>query len=401
MHPRKIPQVCYTVPVRQNYPNRRKEKTMDIKTFKVERWMDEYETKCKYNLAETCIDSLTVRELIEMAGLDTADYMKKLADTRLTYGHIVGSPELLEGIASLYGDTIRPEHIIPMHGAIGANHHVITALIAPSDNMISVMPTYQQHYSIPEAIGAEVRILELNLENHFLPDLDRLRSLVDEHTKLITLNSPNNPSGSLIPEEIMKEVVAIAESAGAYVLCDEVYRGVSEDGSYMYSVVDLYEKGISVGSMSKCWSMAGVRMGWIVTRDMDLIRRCHEWRDYDTISCAVIDDKLAALALAHKDKLIERNRAILLKNRRILDDWVKATPGVYYQKPEAGTTALVYYEKDIPSRELCLRLLEETGVLFTPGECFEMEGSVRIGYAFDSQLLQEGLDLFADFLKRL
>ena len=374
---------------------------MDIKTFKVERWMDENETKCKYNLAETCIDSLTVREVVGMAGLDVDEYMRQLADTRLTYGHIVGSPELLEGIAGLYSDVIKPEHIIPMHGAIGANYHILMTLIDPSDNMISVMPTYQQHYSIPESIGAEVRILNLNLENHFLPDIEKLKELVDENTKMITMNSPNNPSGSLIPKEVMEQVIDIARSVGAYVLCDEVYRGISEDGSYMYSVADLYEKGISVGSMSKCWSMAGVRLGWIVTRDMDLIHRCHERRDYDTISCAVIDDKLAALALANKDKIIERNRAILNTNRQILDDWVNATPEVYYQRPVAGTTALVYYKKDMPSRELCDRLIKETGVLFTPGECFEMEGSVRIGYAFDSKVLQEGLDLFADFLKTI
>ena len=147
--------------------------------------------------------------------------------------------------------------------------------------------------------------------------------------------------------------------------------------------------------------MAGVRLGWIVTRDMDLIQRCYERRDYDTISCAVIDDKLAALALANKDKIIARNQKILNTNRQILDDWVNETPEVYYQRPVAGTTALVYYKKDMPSRELCLRLLEETGVLFTPGECFEMEGAVRIGYAFDSKVLREGLDLFADFLKRI
>ena len=333
--------------------------------------------------------------------LDVAEYMNELADTRLTYSYIGGSPELLDGIASLYSDLIEPKHIIPMHGAIGANHHILMTLIDPSDNMVSVMPTYQQHYSIPESIGAEVRILDLNLENHFLPDIDKLKDLVDENTKMITMNSPNNPSGSLIPKDVMEQVIEVARSVDAYVLCDEVYRGISEDGSYMYSVADLYEKGISIGSMSKSWSMAGVRLGWIVTRDMDLIHRCHERRDYDTISCAVIDDKLAALALANKDKIIERNRAILNTNRQILDDWVNATPEVYYQRPVAGTTALVYYKKDMPSRELCDRLINETGVLFTPGECFEMEGSVRIGYAFDSKVLQKGLDLFAEFLKTI
>lgn len=165
--------------------------------------------------------------------------------------------------------------------------------------------------------------------------------------------------------------------------------------------VDLYEKGISVGSMSKTFSMAGVRLGWIATRDEDLMHLLMERRDYDTISCGVIDDKLAALALQNKDKIFERNSEILLNNRKILDDWVNETPEVYYQKPVAGTTALVYYKKDMPSYELCVKLLESKGVLSTPGECFEMEGAVRIGYAFDSKLLKQGLDLFAEFLREI
>ena len=108
---------------------------------------------------------------------------------------------------------------------------------------------------------------------------------------------------------------------------------------------------------------------------------------------------LASMALANKEKIFERNRAILLKNREILDQWVNETEGVHYVKPVAGTTALVYYDKDIPSYDLCVRLIREKGLLFTPGECFEMEGSVRIGYAFDSKLLRQGLDKFSEFLR--
>ena len=373
---------------------------MKIRTFKTERWMNEYEEHCTYNLAETCIDSLTMRELIELCGKDFDEYINQLADIRLTYGDIFGSEYLLRGIAGLY-ESVKPEEIIPTHGAIGANYLAIMTLIEPSDNMVSVMPTYQQHYSIPESIGAEVRILNLNPENHFLPDLDELRNLVDENTKCITINNPNNPAGSLIPVETMKEIAEIARGAGAYVLCDEVYRGISEDGSYMPSIVDIYEKGISIGSMSKSFSLAGLRLGWIVTKDRELVHLCHERRDYDTISCPVIIDRLAALALNNVDKVIERNRAIVLKNRQILDDWVNATPEVFYERPVAGTTALVYYRKDIPSRELCDGLMKEKGVLFTPGECFEMEGAVRIGYCFDSEVLQKGLDLFAEYLREI
>lgn len=373
---------------------------MKIKTFKVEQWMNDYEDDAIYNLGETCIDSMTLGELLELSGQDPEIYLASLKDKRMTYGHIYGSPKLLEGIASLYKDVL-PSQAIPTHGAIGANHQVIISMIEPKDNMVCVMPTYQQHYSIPESIGAEVRIIQLTPENNFLPDLELLRSLVDENTKMITINNPNNPTGSWIPVDVMMEIVEIAMSVDAYVLSDEVYRGISEDGSYMESIVDIYEKGISVGSMSKIFSLAGLRMGWIVSKDQEVINACLTRRDYDTISCGQLDDLFASLALANKEKIFDRNREILLKNREILDQWVNETPEVSYLKPVAGTTALVYYKKDMPSYDLCVKLMKEKGVLFTPGSCFEMEGCVRIGYAFDSKTLRTGLDKFTEFLREI
>lgn len=373
---------------------------MKIKTFKVEQWMDAYENDAVYNLAETCVDSLTVGELLKLAGKDPAEFLMGLADTRLTYSHIYGSPALVKGVSELYKN-IKPEQVIPTHGAIGANYQVLMTLVERGDSMVCVMPTYQQHYSIPESIGAEVKVLQLTPENKFLPDLDKLRSMVGPKTKLITLNNPNNPAGSWIPEEILKQIVEIAKSVGAYVLCDEVYRGISEDGSYMTSITDLYDKGVSVGSMSKVFSLAGLRMGWIATPCDELVHLCRERRDYDTISCGVLDDLLASIALEHKEEVFARNREIVLKNRKILDEWVNTQEKVHYTKPVAGNTALLYYDYDISSRELCTRLLKETGVFFTPGECFELEHCVRIGYAFDSKTLKEGLDKFGEFLKGL
>ena len=372
---------------------------MKIDTFKVERWMNDFEERAVYNLAETCIDSLSLKELLKLCKKEPEDYLMELSETRLAYSHIFGSPKLREGISSLY-KKLAPENVVPTHGAVGANNMIITTLISREDNMVCVLPTYQQHYSIPASIGAEVRILKLTMENDYLPDLDELRSMVDKNTKMITINNPNNPTGSLIPSAMLKEIAEIARSVDAYLLSDEVYRSISEDGSYMPSVLDVYEKGISVGSMSKSFSLAGLRMGWIASNDPEVIAQVKERRDYDTISCVVLDDKLAALALANKEAIIERNRKIVLKNRKILDEWVNETPEVRYLRPVAGTTALVYYDKDIPSYDLCKKLIETKGVLFTPGSCFEMEGAVRIGYAFDSETLREGLDKFAEFLRQ-
>ncbi|AJE09967.1 aminotransferase [Clostridium botulinum] len=373
---------------------------MKIKTFKVEQWMNQYENDATYNLAETCIDSLTLRELLNLAGKNFEEYMTSLGDIRMTYSHIYGSYNLLKGIASLFQD-VKAEEIIPTHGAIGANHQVLITLLEPGDGMVSVAPTYQQHYSIPESINAEVNILNLLPENNFLPDLQELKKMVNSNTKLITINNPNNPSGSLIPVELLKQIVDIAKSVDAYVLSDEVYRGISEDGSYMPSIVDFYEKGISVGSMSKIFSLAGLRLGWIVSKDEKIINLCKERRDYDTISCGVLDDIFASLALENKDAILERNRKIVMTNRALLHQWVSSEPRVSYVKPVAGNTALIYYDVDMHSYEFCEKLLKETGVFYTPGECFDLDYCFRIGYAFDSKTLMEGLKKTSEFISSL
>ncbi|MBU5299058.1 aminotransferase [Clostridium sporogenes] len=373
---------------------------MKIKTFKVEQWMNQYENDAIYNLAETCIDSLTLRELLNLAGKNFEEYMASLGDIRMTYSHIYGSPNLLKGIASLFQD-VKAEQIIPTHGAIGANYQVLITLLEPGDSMVSVAPTYQQHYSIPESMGTEVNILKLLPENNFLPDLQELKKMVNSNTKLITINNPNNPSGSLIPVELIKQIVDIAKSVDAYVLSDEVYRGISEDGSYMPSIVDLYEKGISVGSMSKTFSLAGLRLGWIVSKDEKIINLCRERRDYDTISCGVLDDIFASLALENKEAILERNRKIVMTNRELLHQWVISEPRVSYVKPVAGNTALIYYDADMHSYEFCEKLLKETGVFYTPGECFDLDYCFRIGYAFDSKTLMEGLKKTSEFISNL
>ena len=123
------------------------------------------------------------------------------------------------------------------------------SLVSPGDRVISVLPTYQQLYSIPESLGAKVKILPLSRENGYLPDLDALRALAVPGTKMICINNPNNPTGALMSKELLGSIVEIARGVGAYILCDEVYRHLTQDDVWSESIVDLYDKGISVSSM--------------------------------------------------------------------------------------------------------------------------------------------------------
>lgn len=373
---------------------------MKIKPFAVEEWMNAWEEGARYNIAETCVDSISLDELFALTGEDKDAFLREFSARRLTYGTIEGAADFKEGICGLY-KTIAPENVVPTHGAAGANHHIFYSILEPGDRVVSIMPTYQQLYSIPESFGADVKLLHLKQENDYLPNLDELRELVTPGTKMICINNPNNPTGALMSTELLKEIVEIARSVGAYVMCDEVYRHLTQNDGWSESVVDLYEKGISVSSMSKVFSLAGLRLGWIATHDMGVIKACMSHRDYDLISCGMFDEAVAAVALKHSDKLLKRNQTIVRENLDILDKWVKSEQKLTYTKPLAGTTALVYYDYDVPSYEFCERMYKETGAFVTPGDCFEQPHSVRIGYASDKQVLIDGLKAFSAFLRIL
>ena len=369
---------------------------MYIKPFAVEEWMNEWEVGARYNIAETCVDSVSLNELFALTGEDKAAFLENLAARRLTYGDIEGAPAFRQGICSLY-KTVKPENIVTTHGAAGANHHVFCSLVSPGDRVISVLPTYQQLYSIPESLGAKVKILPLSRENGYLPDLDALRALAVPGTKMICINNPNNPTGALMSRDMLEEIVQIAREAGAYILCDEVYRHLSQTDEWSESIADLYEKGISVSSMSKVFSLAGLRLGWIATRDKDALRALVSHRDYDLISGGMIDEAIAALALKHSDKMLARSRAIVRENLAILDNWVTGEKHASYVKPLGGTTALVYYDFDIPSYELCEEMYHKTGAFVTPGDCFEQPKSMRIGYAYGKEALVKGLKAVSEY----
>ena len=373
---------------------------MNIKPFAVEEWMNEYETNARYNIAETCVDSVSLDELFALTGESKDEFLSKFCATRLTYGDIWGSDTLRGGVCRLYR-TVMPDEVVLTHGAAGANHHVFCSLISSGDHVVSIMPTYQQLYSIPEAIGAEVAIMHLKQENNYLPDLDELKSLVTPETKMICINNPNNPTGALMGRELLTQIIEIARGVDAYILCDEVYRHLTQADGWCESIADLYEKGISVSSMSKVFSLAGIRMGWIATHDKAAVKAFLSHRDYNLISCGMFDDAVASLALRHSDRMIRRNQAIVRENLAILDVWVQEHPHFYYTKPQAGTTALVYYDFDIPSYEFCKRMYHETGAFVTPGDCFEQPRSMRIGYACDAQTLKDGLAALAAFAEKL
>lgn len=369
---------------------------MKIDNFKVEDWFNEFEKQAQYDMADTCVESLSISELLDITG-NKEQHLNNIMTKKLNYGDIQGSERLKTAIKSLYENKSFPLTIT--HGAIGANNLVMQALIEQGDEVISIIPTYQQHYSIPKSLGGKVKILFLKEENNWLPSVSELKILITKNTKLICMNNPNNPTGSVIPENIFREIIELAKENNTYILCDEVYRGLEHNGKISKSVIDMYEKGISTGSMSKVFSLAGLRLGWI-TAPKEVMEKIIIHREYNTISVSILDDYFSALAIENKDKIIKRNLEIILRGKQILTEWINNEPNISWTEPQGGTTVLIKY--DLPNYDsvnLCKKLLSDTGVLFLPGSTLEMDGYLRIGYCSDVKKLKTGLDKFSKWIK--
>ncbi len=369
---------------------------MHITPFAVEQWMNAYETKCEYNLAETCVASLTLRELLDLAGEE--DPLAPLQDRAMTYGDIVGSDRLRGLIAGLFARQ-SADNVLVAHGTIGANALVYQALVGAGDVVASVTPTYQQHVSLPEALGAQVRQVPLQAKDGYQLDMDALAQAA-KGAKLITVVNPNNPTGALLSDRQMQDVVAIAAGNDAYLLADEVYRGTSQtDPIQNPSFVDMYPKAISTGSMSKAFALAGLRLGWIVG-PKDVLAQAEHHRDYTTISLGILNDHMACLALDHADKILARSAGIVRENHAIVTDWIAGQNHLSWVAPHAGTTALLQYSGDRPSHDLAVDILAQTGVLVTPGSALGAEGTLRLGYANHPAVLRAGLPRLGDFLAK-
>lgn len=373
---------------------------MKIRDFLVEDWCNLYEYSSDYNLGETCISSFSFDEFFELAGLDKYAVWDDLCSQQLTYGNLYGNPKFRDGICSLYRN-ITPDDITTSHGCAGANYMTFAALIEPGTHVISISPTYQQLYSIPEAMGADLDVMKLKKENEFLPDLDELRSLIRKDTKLIVINNPHNPSGNLLPTSMLEEIASIAREVGAYVLCDETYRHLTRDGSWIESMADIYEKGISVSSLTKVFALAGLRLGWVVTRDPELHRELEKQREYSIITCSYVDEYFGGIVLEHKDVVLKRSRDIMNTNLAIVNDWIAKQPHMHMSvTPKAATMCMIYYDYDVDSYEMCEALQHKESVFLMPGGSFDLDDHCfRLGYACGTQELIDGLAAVERFFK--
>jgi aspartate/methionine/tyrosine aminotransferase len=377
---------------------------MQLEPFALERWMTTWETEVSYDIAESGIYPLTTNELLELLPAEVRETtLAGLLDLRLGYTEARGTDALRSELAATYED-VSPDDILVTTGAIEANFLLFTTLLKPGDHVVAVYPAYQQLYSVAQAIGCDVSLWRIGQADHrFAFDLDELERLIRADTRMIVVNTPHNPTGAILSKRDLDRIYAIAESAGALVLCDEAYRWLDlPDGPELAPPMrDLGPAAISVGTVSKPFGLPGLRIGWIAATE-EIARACWSTRDYTSLSPAGISDYLATVALRNREVLNTRNHGIVAENLQTADTWFAANADLAtWDRPRGGLLALVRYAAEMPSAQLADTLAADHSVMLAPGSAFGFEGHLRIGIGQRPDIFAEGLRRTAGYLRAI
>jgi aspartate/methionine/tyrosine aminotransferase len=369
---------------------------MRIKPFKLERYFSAHEFDVRYTLSSSDCEPLPMAELLDMAGDES---MELWDDLVLGYTETRGAPYLREEIAKLY-ETVDPGQVLvcsPVEGIFVA----LNAILEKGDHVICTFPGYQAFYEAAQWIGCEVERWSAEEGQGWRFDPAWLEEHIRPDTRLVVVNFPHNPTGYLPGLDDFERIVYAARQRGVYLFSDEMYRHLELGaGARLPSACDVYDRAVSLFGMSKTFGMAGVRIGWLVTKDAELSERLQSFKDYTTICSSAPSEVLSTIALRSKERIIERNLEIIRANLDALDEFfTKHEADFYWNRPPAGTIAFPRLLGGLDADTLCKEALEEAGVLLLPASVFDY-GADHIRVGFGRRNLPEAIKALGDHLAR-
>ncbi len=369
---------------------------MNIDLFQMERMQSLYWHLVDYDLSESGVIPMTIRELLGPAA-DAETFLQ----TSLGYPLSEGSHEARSSIAAWYPEAT-PENVSLTNGGSESNHLVLWTLLEPDDRLAFMVPNYLQGWGLGRAYGKATDTFKLKLrDGRWRLDLDGLKRAVKRSTKVVMVCNPNNPTGHVLTEEEMDAVVAAADRVGAWIVSDEIYRGAEVDTDVASPTFwGRYDKVVVTSGLSKAFAMPGLRVGWTLG-PLELIRDTWVRHDYTTLTPNIISDRLAAFAMQPdvRENIFARTRAIIRANLPHLETWIHAHDDVFtYARPTAGAIAYVKYDLPIGSTALVDRVRRERSVLLVPGDMFGLGKGIRYGFGYDIERTIKGLSLAEDLL---
>ena len=354
---------------------------MRIAEFELERYFARWEFAVRHLLCASDVEGWPMGELLALADHETAELWR---DLRLGYTEASGHPLLRREIASLY-ETVAPEDVLVLAGAEDGIFALVNVLVGPGDHAIVTWPGYQSLYDVARACGADVTLHELREEAGWAIDVDALRQQVTPRTRLIVINAPHNPTGMLPDRATFDAVVEIAAETGARLLVDEVYRYLEfDEADRLPAGVDAGGHVVSLGVMSKSFAMAGLRIGWLASRDRELLARVAAFKDYTTICASAPSEILALIGLRAREVVLGRSRELVARNLAVLDGLFARWPGALsWVRPRGGSIGFprLRDDLDVDVDRFSADLVEAEGVLLLPGSRFGHPGNhFRIGF---------------------
>ncbi len=369
---------------------------MRLEPFALERMQSRWENRVAWNLSESGVHPLRVEELADT----DADRAAVLAQD-LGYPQTNGTAELRSAIAALYPGA-EVSHVQVTNGGSEANLVVLWHLVEPGDEIVMMTPNYMQMRGISRGLGAVVRPWPLTGGDgaRWRPDLEALGALVSPNTRAILLCNPNNPTGARMTGEELDGVAAIAARAGAWVVSDEIYRGAEFDGVETPSMWGRYDRAIVTSGLAKAYGLPGLRIGWAAGPPA-VIEALWGVHDYTSIAPGAISDRLARIALApaRRALILARTQGIVSANYPIVRRWIEHRGDrLLHTAPEAGAIAFIRYRHAINSTALAEKIRQQQSVLLVPGDHFDMDGYLRIGFGTDPAHLSAALALTGEVL---
>ncbi len=370
---------------------------MPFVTFDLERWQSTWENRVRFNLSESGVHPLSVRELITLAGAST----EPLLDVRLGYSQSNGTDALRARIAALYSGA-SPDQVLVTTGSAEANYIAALRLIEPGDSVAMLLPNYLQLWGHSQNLGAQVRGFRLREDQNWAPDAAEIRAAIAPGTKLVVVTNPHNPTGSILADAVRRTILERTAEVGAWLLADEVYIGAERDGRTTQSFWGSYDRLVCVSGLSKAYGLPGLRIGWLVAPP-ELVADAWARHDYTTIGPSGVTDHLATLALepAVREHLLARTRGILRENYPVLEAWLREFGDAFsWVPPSAGAICFARYRPAVPGEDLVERVRAAEDVLLVPGEHFGMPGYLRFGYGNESGELRHALAAAGAGLRR-
>jgi aspartate/methionine/tyrosine aminotransferase len=367
---------------------------MQLKPFLLDAWLDHYEHNIEFNLAASTGPAWTVNDVLALADDETRH---RFLNHKLIYSRPAGADSLREAIAEMQGVPVEAVQIVT--GASEALVALMWLAAEPRANVILPLPGYPAFSALPESLGLETRFYRVRRENGFRIDPDEIKQLADAKTKLILVNSPHNPTGATIGDSEMEALDDFAAERGIHLVSDEVYHPIYH-GRQTRSAARLPHATV-ISDLSKAFSIAGVRTGWMIEHNAQ--RRQQYWnaRAYFSISNTTTGEILSEIAIRKRDVVLGKAQEAATRNLKLLDRFMADHRDVLgWIPPQGGMTAFPWLVSGENDRPFC-HAATEHGILLAPGDCFDIPSHFRLGFAAvgDNLSFSRALDRFGAFVK--